>query len=48
MNKVTVNLKLSPLYPLKGEIVAHNLPATLIVNAPLRGLGVMRDSTKTF
>ena len=48
MIKVTAYQKLSPLYPLKGRIVAHNLPATLIVNAPLRGLGVMSNSTKTY
>jgi hypothetical protein len=48
MNKVTVYLQLSPLYPLKGKIVARNFLAILIVNTPLRGLGVMSNLTKTY
>ncbi len=47
MIKVTVYQKLSPLYPLKGKIVAHFFLTILIVNAPLRGLGVMSNLTKT-
>jgi hypothetical protein len=45
-------LKLSPLYPpeksgqaLKGTIVTNEHQTKLVVNAPLRGLGVNRNTT---
>jgi protein required for attachment to host cells len=45
MNKETTYLRISPLYPLKGKIAVNNHLTKLIVIAPLRGLGVMRNST---
>ena len=40
MNKILKYLQLSPLYPLKGTIVTNEDKTKLVVNAPLRGLGV--------
>lgn len=37
--------QISPLYPLKGTIVFNGHQTKLVVNAPLRGLGVNSNTT---
>ena len=38
-------IQISPLYPLKGTIVSTGRQTKLVVNAPLRGLGVNSNAT---